>query len=1233
MFTGPSRPSAMRAVVMLLAVATLATGLTFTSPIGGPAEVRAVEPPAPCPAGQVLTWVGSQLICSGPLSVDDGPDALLHRGALNGGVHTATLDQQSALARISQQAVENTATAHGVPTDLAAVRTWGRADAQSELWGLLVQAIKAPLATRTADQQLAVDWMGAMVRRQGVEVARAAGAELASYTGLSRASYDALFAGGTEPTKAQLEAFLAVEPLNYNSATKADATAGYCVYRSPAPYGSEYTGYNDITCSVPCPVVGVCDDPMPPYQSFMKWGAASYRGQAVNAEFAGASRLIAIGVALGGVTTAAVTGALISSTLGSALAGTAFVNAIFPHASTLVQVATRGYNAATTFTTFSIESAAGVASGGQVGAAAAGFIGGVVVFFIVGVTIRSIFLFEDLAVPYQVAQAIVDARTATHDLPAMLASQDDAFTLWSLFIGATLPEPRYDACNNAPRLTGLQQLCLNAPAIPAAAAGDAAFLVSTHDPVDLESPDGILSTEIRPEITFASGIPDGKYFTTARLHETWFVQRIADFEIQSFRIRYIDWWDQDQTVWLIKEPNGLNTFFGIPDGTCVETVAVGDACLGPQVDPVNCEVVGTCWRTGVIRYRGQGGTYEMASVREAGPLTWAPPPPITYGDPLTDDQLNATAAVPGAFAYTLDGAPVDPTDRLVLDAGTYVLGVTFTPTDTTRPPGGATNALVVTKAPLSLVASSHQMPYGGTVPTVTSSYDGWVNDDDASDALNVAGIAPTITCSTTATSASPLGAYPTTCSAMYIGGAQGSFGLSPRNYTLSPVNGSVTIGQATLTVTASGGTMPYGNAVPAIQPLISGFVVGDDATDLTTPPTCSTTATSASSPALYTTTCSGGSATNYAFTYVSGWLDVTRRPLGIVANDVTKTYGDAVTFDGTEFTAPGLVNGDTVTSVTLASSGAAATATVAGSPYAIVPSAPTGTGLTNYVISFIDGDLTVEPRDLTVRANDGTKTYGETLAFAGTEFTVEGLTDGDTVTSVSLASDGATASAGVGDSPYTIVASDATGTGLANYDVAYLDGELVVNRAPLTITAASHDVVAGGAIPEILPAYDGFVADDDADALVTAPTCSTTALPASPMGSYPSACDGAESPNYSIGYTEGIVNITNGTVALFDESLERKTGSSVPIKVQLLDASGQNVSSPDVTVTLASPALAPSPATASQPTGEFRFVRDRKGDFYQYDLKTSRYATGTYTVFWQVQDDPVTHSVTFVLKR
>src|SRR5205814_504304 len=132
----------------------------------------------------------------------------------------------------------------------------------------------------------------------------------------------------------------------------------------------------------------------------------------------------------------------------------------------------------------------------------------------------------------------------------------------------------------------------------------------------------------------------------------------------------------------------------------------------------------------------------------------------------------------------------------------------------------------------------------------------------------------------------------------------------------------------------------------------------------------------------------------------------------------------------------------TVTSVTLSSSGAAAAATVGS--YAIVPSAAVGTGLDNYTISYVNGALTIDAKALTVTANTPAhKTYGATVIFNGTEFTTSGLVNTDTVTSVTMASAGAAATATVG--PYAIIPSAAVGTGLSNYTISYLNGTLTID--------------------------------------------------------------------------------------------------------------------------------------------------------------------------------------------
>jgi hypothetical protein len=57
-------------------------------------------------------------------------------------------------------------------------------------------------------------------------------------------------------------------------------------------------------------------------------------------------------------------------------------------------------------------------------------------------------------------------------------------------------------------------------------------------------------------------------------------------------------------------------------------------------------------------------------------ITWANPAAISSNTALSSAQLNATASVPGTFAYT-------PAAGTLLTPGTQTLSVTFTPTDST----------------------------------------------------------------------------------------------------------------------------------------------------------------------------------------------------------------------------------------------------------------------------------------------------------------------------------------------------------------------------------------------------------------------------------------------------------------------------------------------------------------------------------------------------------------------
>ncbi len=285
---------------------------------------------------------------------------------------------------------------------------------------------------------------------------------------------------------------------------------------------------------------------------------------------------------------------------------------------------------------------------------------------------------------------------------------------------------------------------------------------------------------------------------------------------------------------------------------------------------------------------------------------------------------------------------------------------------------------------------------------------------------------------------------------------------------------TINVTPAILTVTADDASQPYGADNPTFTFQYSGFVNSEGSAIVTTAPTCSSTANSKSSVGNYAITCLGGVAPNYTIKYVEGKLTVNPALLTITANDTTKTYGDTVTFTGTEFTTSGLVNSDAVSSVTLTSAGATATAAVAGSPYAITPSAAVGTGLTNYTMTYKDGKLTVNRRNATWTTNSNSKTYGYADPVPLTTGSGDFLAaDGVTATYSRVA--GETVLAG----PYHITATLGPAAVLTNYTITNAGASFTINARPTTWTTNSNSKTYGYADPVPLTTGSGdFLAAD-----------------------------------------------------------------------------------------------------------------------------------------------------------
>ena len=70
--------------------------------------------------------------------------------------------------------------------------------------------------------------------------------------------------------------------------------------------------------------------------------------------------------------------------------------------------------------------------------------------------------------------------------------------------------------------------------------------------------------------------------------------------------------------------------------------------------------------------------------------------------------------------------------------------------------------------------------------------------------------------------------------------------------------------------------------MPAFEAEYSGFKNSETSSVLTTQPTITTSATSASEPGTYDIIISGASATNYDITYVKGTLTITPNSTGII---------------------------------------------------------------------------------------------------------------------------------------------------------------------------------------------------------------------------------------------------------------------------------------------------------------------------------------------------------------
>lgn len=171
----------------------------------------------------------------------------------------------------------------------------------------------------------------------------------------------------------------------------------------------------------------------------------------------------------------------------------------------------------------------------------------------------------------------------------------------------------------------------------------------------------------------------------------------------------------------------------------------------------------------------------------------------------------------------------------------------------------ADGTLSITPAPLTIKANDATRLYYNDDPAFSYKCNGFVNGDNESVLIS------TPTLSTTATRESNVGTYE-----IKVGET------SCPNYSISYVNGILTITPRTLIASVGNYERTYNEENPVFEVKYDGFVGNEDENVLNSKAIANTTATQISDVGTYQITVSGGSANNYTFSYVSGILTINK---------------------------------------------------------------------------------------------------------------------------------------------------------------------------------------------------------------------------------------------------------------------------------------------------------------------------------------------------------------------
>ena len=376
-----------------------------------------------------------------------------------------------------------------------------------------------------------------------------------------------------------------------------------------------------------------------------------------------------------------------------------------------------------------------------------------------------------------------------------------------------------------------------------------------------------------------------------------------------------------------------------------------------------------------------------------------------------------------------------------------------------------------------------------------------------------------------------------------------SLALSNANYYVSGVTTPLTANITPAPVTIGGLTAAnkvYDTTTAATLSgtlAISGGLLGSDTATLSGTATAGTFASAnAASGITVTANLSGLSISNpnYYIADVATALtaNITGKPVTITANAQSTTYGTAIASLGTTgFVSSGFIGGDSVSAVTLTyggSAGVAATENAGTYNGGVAPSnavAVAGTLLSNYAITYVGGNLVINPAAITVTADTKTMTYAAS-SLPILSYVAVGLKNGDTPFTGALTTAATAYNGGVGSASNigTYAITQGTLSAGSNYTISYTPALITVTPAALIVSANAQSSTYGSAFTLGSSAFTstGLVNGDTISGVGLTVAGNAVVPGTTNIGAYTIVSNnavGAHVANYTITYQTGVLTV------------------------------------------------------------------------------------------------------------